>query len=310
MHTAPDVPLLERIAACQRACVALGREVLRVPGFLVAVAGGHGPGLAVAVPDDDAPPPSGPAFTALAAAFASRGADPAIEYVEELQPALADVAHAAGWRTTSLVPLMVLAPAALVAGTPAAAGGPSAGDTMRLMQAEDAGSLEAYLRGQYRAYVGGGGLAHQDAAGDDAPSDDAPGDDATNDHATSDDALAYLPIMRLGLPGGAMAALAVERDGRFLAGASLLRGAGVSELAGVWTLPEARRQGLARAACAALLAHGFATGDAFAWLSAAPDAAGLYRSLGFDQVGHQRNLDLRRAARRPALVEGGTAAIS
>ncbi len=260
MSTTGAAPLLTRIAAGQRASLALGRDLRAGNGFVVALAAGAAEGLSMAVPTGAEPADWRPALAAVRDAFDRSGATPRIEYVEELHPTLAPAAHAAGWRTTALARVMALAPHELVAA-------PSPGGAMmRFMRADDTVTLEAFLRGQHRAFGGDG----------------------------ESGALAWLPILRLGLREGAMDAVALERNGHVVAGASLVRGAGVSELAGVWTLPDVRRQGFARAACSALLAHGFAAGDSLAWLSTEPAAAGLYRSLGFRAAGTQRNVEYRR----------------
>ncbi len=258
--TAHSRSLLARIADGQRASLALGRELRACDGFVVALADGAAEGLSVAVPTGAEPAAWRPALAAVRDAFDTSRAIPRIEYVDELHPTLAPAAHAAAWRTTTLARVMALAPHELVAEpSPGAA-------VMRFVRADDTVTLEAFLRGQHRAYGGDG----------------------------ESGALAWLPILRLGLRAGAMDAVALARSGQVVAGASLVRGAGVSELAGVWTLPNVRRQGLARAACSTLLAHGFAAGDDLAWLSTEPQAAQLYRSLGFRTVGSQRNLEYRR----------------
>ena len=65
---------------------------------------------------------------------------------------------------------------------------------------------------------------------------------------------------------------------------------GNSELAGVATLPEFRRRGVAAAVSSRLLAEHFAAGGTGAWLSAADEAArALYRKVGFQDAGVQLN---------------------
>lgn len=82
-----------------------------------------------------------------------------------------------------------------------------------------------------------------------------------------------------------------ELEGEPRAGASLLLGADVAELAGVWTHPGWRHRGLARQVSHALLATAFDDGVALAWLSAAEGALRLYQALGFQRVGTQVNLE-------------------
>ena len=78
--------------------------------------------------------------------------------------------------------------------------------------------------------------------------------------------------------------------GRPVSGASLIGVATDAELAGVWTLTHARRQGRAEAVCRALLGHFFEQGGELAWLSAGGNhSERLYRRLGFIPVGTQLN---------------------
>jgi ribosomal protein S18 acetylase RimI-like enzyme len=81
-----------------------------------------------------------------------------------------------------------------------------------------------------------------------------------------------------------------ELDGEPVAIGSLIPWGGVCELAGVATLPEARRRGVAAALSASLVEQHFANGGDLVWLSAATeDARAVYRKIGFDDVGVQWN---------------------
>jgi len=254
-HMRHDPGTLERIEAGLRATASFARNVTRVPGFLVAIAVGDAAGLAVAVPDGAEPDDLEGALADVEAVFARRGVAPAIEYVEERHPALAAGAHARGWRTAMTAPLMVAKASDATAPPDERTG------AVRFPGADDVATLDAYLRGQCRAYGGA---------------------DA--------DALAWMPVLRAGLAAGTVVVAALESAGRIVAGASVQIGGGVGELAGVWTLPEARRRGHAGTVCAAALQRVLTPDRAFCWLSAAPDAAGLYERLGFRHVGTQRNL--------------------
>lgn len=254
MHTRPEA-LLARIEAGLRATVTFGRAVTYVPGFTVAIAPGDAAGLAVAVPDPSlAEVDAHDALAQVEAVFARHGADPSVEYVEELHPLLATNARARRWRTTMRAALMVL--------DRSPAGPAPTGPAVRFPTVADRAVLDAYLRGQQRAYGGAGG----------------------------DDALAWSPILRAGLLAGTLVVAALEVDGVLVAGASVQLGAGVGELAGVWTLPEARRRGHALTVCRALVGRVLMSDLALCWLSAAPDAVALYERLGFRPVGTQRNL--------------------
>ena len=102
------------------------------------------------------------------------------------------------------------------------------------------------------------------------------------------DALGWLPQLTAGLQVGHILGAALQQDGELVAGATILRGGNIGELAGVWTKASLRRRGLARRVCGPLLSAFFVTGET-AWLSAAPGAEGLYRQLGFSEVGTQLN---------------------
>lgn len=253
MHTEPET--LARIEAGLRTTAAFGREVTSVPGFTVAIAPGGAAGLAVAVPAPDlAEVDLEGALAQVERVFGRSGADPSIEYVEELHPMLASHAHVRGWRSTMRAPLMLLdrLPAEPTSSDP----------SVRFPTAAEGAELEAFLRAQGRAYGGGGG----------------------------DDALAWLPILRAGLVEGRIVVAALAVDGVLVAGASVQLGAAVGELAGVWTLPEARRRGYALKVCRAVVGRVLTAELAFCWLSAAPDATALYERIGFRHVGTQRNL--------------------
>jgi ribosomal protein S18 acetylase RimI-like enzyme len=81
-----------------------------------------------------------------------------------------------------------------------------------------------------------------------------------------------------------------ELDGEPVAVGSLVPWGGASELAGVATLPSARRRGVAAALSSYLVAHHFATGGDLVWLTAATeDARAVYRKIGFGDAGLQWN---------------------
>jgi len=251
--------ILERIEAGLRATSSFGREVVRVAGFTVALATGGSAGLAVAVPEAVDVDDADGALAAVEQAFATAGLAPSVEYLEELHPRLAEHASRRGWQTTMRAPVMVLGRATASTAVAAATLAPST--RLHQLTAHD-DRLVPYLRGQHLAYGG-----------------DPDGD-----------ALGWLPVLQAGLTAGVVAVAALEVDGAIVAGASLQRGAGVGELAGVWTLPEARRRGYAMAVCGALLQQVASEGLELVWLSAAPDATALYERLGFRRVGTQRNL--------------------
>jgi len=217
--------------------------------------------LNLAVPYERPEALRGDAITAMLRAFADAGAAPKLEYMAELHPGLTEALTGAGLRLDSAAPVMTLALRELAPGV-AAPGEP------RLLRPDDDALLDAFLEGQGHAF------AMPTAIG-----------------------RALRPTMRNGMRDGDLIALAWCRDGRPVAGATLLcggvsagRGGAVAELAGVWTRQDLRRAGLGYAACHALLGVA-AEGDTVeAWLSAAEGAEGLYRRLGFERVGTQHNV--------------------
>ncbi|MDF1521272.1 MAG: GNAT family N-acetyltransferase [Trueperaceae bacterium] len=249
---------LERLEAGMREAARHGRTVLATPGFAACLhpTSAH-PFLSVAVPDGPDREDWPAALQALAATFAAHERAPRIEAFAELRPGLLAAADAAGWRRAMTAPVMVLDPADLAPAPPATG-------VVRTLDPDDDARLEAALRGQHLAFGG--------TAGD-------PGE------------LDWLPSLRDGLRRGSVRAVAVDVDGRPVAGAVLQYGGGLAELAGVWTHPDARRRGHARGACHALLVAAFADGLELAWLSAAEGALRLYEALGFVRVGTQVNLE-------------------
>jgi ribosomal protein S18 acetylase RimI-like enzyme len=249
---------LERLEAGMRDAAGHGRTVVATPGFAACL---HpvstNPFLSAAVPDGIDPGDWRAALQALATVFAAHHRAPRIEAFAELRPGLLAAADAAGWRRAMTAPVLVLDPQDLAPAPPATG-------VVRMLDPDEGARLEAAVRGQHLAFGG------------------TPGDPAELD---------WLPSLRDGLRGGSVRAVAVDVDGRPVAGALLQYGGGLAELAGVWTHPEARRRGHARAACHALLAAAFADGLELAWLSAAEGALHLYETLGFVRVGTQVNLE-------------------
>ncbi len=247
---------LVRIEQSLRAAGRLGRELISLPGFELFLSPGQLDHLSFAAPvwpgvEDWAAP-----VATLKAAFAGRGKRPRLEFVAELHPQLAAALEAAGLRCEMRAPLMTLAlPALAPAPHPAPAGHIAA------LDGADERQLRAFLRRQSVAFGGNGG----------------------------DDALGWLPGLRAGLQSGSMMGAVLQGEHGLAAGAVLIIGAGVGELAGVWAAPEQRRQGLAFAVCRRLLAEYAAAGYDFCWLSAAEGAQRLYEKLGFVRAGTQFN---------------------
>lgn len=250
-----DLVQLERLEAGLRASAESGREVIDALAFTVfASITSDDYLLSLAVPNDD-PDDWAPSIDALRRAYRARGRRARLEYMSELHPTLAPALEAAGFQREISAPVMTL-----VAGD---LGGPAspAGLAYRPLTAAEPERLEAFLRGQNVAYGGVG----------------------------DEGSMAWYPQLMAGLESGTVMAAALERDGRPVAGASIVTGGGAGELAGVWTAPGERRQGFGYAVCQRLLADYFAAGHELCWLSAAEGALSVYARLGYRRVGTQLN---------------------
>jgi ribosomal protein S18 acetylase RimI-like enzyme len=248
-------PPLQQLEANLRAVGRQARALVALAHFDLFISPAGPDHMTFAVPLSPDPPGWAPHVADLKAAFAARGKRPRLEFISELHPHLAPALDEAGLVCASRAPVMTLALAAL------AAEGPPTPAVYRRLDPADEPFLRAFLLGQGLAYGGEG--------------------DAS--------ALDWLPILRGGLRSGDLLAAALVADGRPLAGATLQLGAGIAELAGVWTDPQRRNQGLAFAVCRRLLADYAAAGHTFCWLSAATGAQRLYARLGFAAVGTQLN---------------------
>jgi ribosomal protein S18 acetylase RimI-like enzyme len=188
---------------------------------------------------------------ALLETFAKHGRRARVEYFHDLYPGLAAALESQGFELEMNAPLMTLEPADL-AKREAPPG------FRRLVPGDDA-LMEDFFRRQSVAFGGDGG----------------------------DDALSWLPQIKAGLECGTIMAACILQDGRPVSGA-VIQGHDDAELAGVWTLPDFRKRGLAFAVCQSLLRDYFQT-RGLSWLSSAEDALRLYKKLGFKRVGSQRN---------------------
>ena len=253
-----------------RAAGRLERETLALAAFEVFISQQALDHLSFATPVSPGPANWTAHVAALKEAFESRGKRPRLEFIEELHPALAPALEEAGLRCEMRAPLMTLDLADLPGAPPAER---SAGEYVAL-EADDEALLRRYLLQQSVAY---GGEADASSAPDDVR------------------ALDWLPSLRAGLRGGRVMGAALAREGQLLAGAVIQIGAGVGELAGVWSDAQRRRQGLAYALCRQLLAAYNAAGYEMCWLSAAEGAQRLYEKLGFVTVGTQLNYGAARA---------------
>ncbi|MGK4580103.1 GNAT family N-acetyltransferase [Kitasatospora sp. HPMI-4] len=195
------------------------------------------------------------------------GAPEAFEWVAETTPSLRAAAEASGL-SVHAHPLMVLAPEAPVPPT-----GPRAGVTVRLLDADDPALAAALAIGRLAFAEPGTRLG---AAG---PAELA---DAALVAARDGSVERIAGRMRAGLTRVAIAIA----DGVTLCSGMHQPVGEVSEVVGVGTLPAARRQGLARAVTAALVADALAGGVRTVFLSAGDeDVARIYARVGFRPVG-------------------------
>jgi len=192
--------------------------------------------------------------------FAKHDRQIRLEYMAELHPHLAPALASAGLVEEMRAPVMTLAAEQLpISQLPYPAG-------YRRFESHDEIPLRSFLMGQAVAY---GGQADESA-------------------------LAWLPSMISGLEKGTVMAAGIQCNDKFLAGASIQIGDSIGELAGVWTDPTMRKQGLAYGVCHALLQNYMAAGYKRCWLSAAEGALRLYEKLGFERAGTQLNFGLKK----------------
>ena len=249
-----DTDWLGAITDNQAAVSAIGRTTVETDCFLCCFeAGDTDHGWSIAHPRVL---PHGPdsvdwhrAVIELVGTFAAHRRMVHVEMIAELAPGLADALANAGAARDSTAAVMVLT-ADRLRPVPRL----SNLDTQQIA-ADDNGSLLDYLRMQQRCYA---------------------------DPVSID---AWVPILQEQLKRGALHTVVGTHQGRLVSGASLMLGAGMAELAGVCTLPDQRGRGIAADLCARALARHFTDGGGPVWLSAAPQAAGLYRHLGFRRVG-------------------------
>lgn len=191
---------------------------------------------------------------ALREIFAHNGRELRFEYLEDLWPGLTDELERAGYARVSRQPVLTCAPRQLAA--PA-----TTGITVRRLSASDPdGELLAFLRIQAAAFAEG---------------EQGPGPGSADIGRLREELLAVAQRCSIGCLGQKAAG----------AGSALVAD-DVCEIAGIGTLPERRRRGVAAAVSAALARDHFEKGGTLAWLTAGGDAAeAMYRKIGFQRTG-------------------------
>lgn len=251
----PSQDVLTQIAANIRAIGHQDRQVIGHGHFEIYISSRRLDYLTYATPLLPAPAQWATAVSEMIAVFDRYEKRPRLEYIAELQPGLEAVLQAAGLACERRDPIMVLDVDSLDL--------PPSRPPLPYQRLAEATPefLRAYVVNQSLAYGGSDGT----------------------------DALDWLPNLQRGLAHGYLFGGALVRDGEIVSGATIQIGAGIGELAGVWTAPDWRGRGLAFAVCRQVLAEYAAAGFERCWLSAAPGAQRLYEKLGFVPAGTQLN---------------------
>jgi len=198
------------------------------------------------------------------------GVPEALEWVEDLTPALLPAARVAGL-SVLLAPLMVLDPAALP--DPASL----ADATVTLLDPDGPGFPDAYARSGAVAQIGF--AAAGTGAGEAGP--------VERDAAATVPDPAAVELAAAAIRAGTKAQAVAETVAEGVLATGAFQGAeGAAEVVGVATLPAARRRGLGAAVSAGLARHALAIGYDLVFLSAASaDVARVYARIGFQRVG-------------------------
>lgn len=257
----------------ERFCDAVPRDVSHTEefgGLVLFVRAGAGWPF-YARPRPDAPAPSAADISGVRQRQRDLGLPEAFEWIHDTHPDLLPVARSAGLAVLE-APLMVLDPAALPPETAFADAAP-----VRLLDPDDPGfaadlaAVRAVADVAFRTpgtSRGPAGPAFRDAALPDLPSE------AVAQEASR---------MR---DGRSLAALVAEPGLGAVASGTGLRVETVAEIAGIGTLPAARRRGHAAAITAALARHLLAAGADLVFLSACnEEIARIYLRLGFRRIG-------------------------
>jgi ribosomal protein S18 acetylase RimI-like enzyme len=270
---------LEQLETSLHAAGHHGRSAIQVDSFYAYLAPEVEPHLSFASPVN-APSDWQAAIKALREIFRKHKRTMRLEYFDERYPELSGYLERAGLACESRAPVMTLD-----------------SNTWRSQVLSEITPSEVSLPGHYvhlndvslqrvKAFLQGQAVAFQ-LAGEVPEDAELSVDDASG--------LDWLPHLMQGMAAGTVLGAGLEQGGQFVSGAIIQLGGNIGELAGVWTYPQKRKQGLAFALCQRLLASYFDAGYELCWLSAAEGAQRLYERLGFKRCGTQLNYSLPHA---------------
>ena len=254
-----SLELLKSLEDSNNAAVALGRNVINVGCFRLLLNPEDAfPNFNYAVPLEGANDPEvvQTNLEPLFAAFKAADRLPRFEFTAELWPNLAGVLEAAGFAHESTDPVMLV----------------------------DSGSFKPFLAPNVQVRF----LEPNDPGADLAAmmTIQARGFGVGTDHDPSEDEIASI---RASMKHGRRNALATLSGQPAGAGVTL-EIHGIAELAGVATLTEFRRHGVAASVSSALCKAHFQVGGSAVWLSAGDDAAqACYEKIGFRVIGGRTN---------------------
>ncbi|MFI7597815.1 GNAT family N-acetyltransferase [Actinoplanes sp. NPDC049681] len=227
--------------------------------------------------------PSAADVTAVRARQRELGLPEAFEWVHETTPDLLAVARSAGLDVL-LAPLMVLDRAALVPDLPIP------GATIRFLDPASPGFAADIAASRAVGRLGFGAPASATGA---SPATDRagalvmePAGPAQRDAVPAPDEQVIADQVRRHASGRFVSAVVESPADGILASGSVQRVGGVAEVAGVATLPSARRRGYASQLTASLARRALEEGDDLVFLSAGDDdVARLYSKVGFRRIG-------------------------
>ncbi|MEV6599522.1 GNAT family N-acetyltransferase [Actinoplanes sp. NPDC051346] len=227
--------------------------------------------------------PSAADVTAVRARQRELGVPEAFEWVHETTPDLLAIARSAGLEVL-LAPLMVLDRAALVPDLPVV------GAAIRFLDPALPGFAADIAASRAVAHLGFGAPTSATGA---APTTDRAGDlakepaDPAQRDAFPDPAEDVIADQTRRHASGRFFSAVVESPAEgIIASGSVQRVGGVAEVAGVATLPSARRRGYASQLTASLARRALEAGDDLVFLSAGDDdTARLYSRVGFRRIG-------------------------